>query len=266
MKRYLRVETGKFLKDSEYDANFEAERAENHAAAYEGLLVGEEACGLFLSSEIFISRVNALLKSGKKVGVITPYLTPEREDALAKMLESLRPAEIVVNDVGALWLVRQSKHTPVIGRLLTRQQTDPVILSFYQPQPSRVVLRESECVRLEHAPPPASLTGRLTGSPVFSAASVFLSGYETMTVMMDWPPQGMMDKIPREFSVLWSIDEVLVAVLPCQGCEACPERETYIGMTRARIPVYRKRNVCYFKPAENPLITPANSSYNAFDF
>ena len=226
---------------------------------YDRVYIGDEGCSRFLSSPDFLRRINELVSSGTKVGIIASYLTPEREANFIRLLETLpEPMEIIVNDVGALRLVSNSRHTPAIGRLLVRQNTDPAIYSFYKEQPERVVRSGQDRARLTYVAPSVALTRHLVGSTVFSseAASIFLAEFscanEKMTVMMDLLPQGMPDKIPDGFRVLLNTGNILVSVLPCHSCESCSNQEVSIGKTRANVPIYRKRNICYYKYSDLP--------------
>lgn len=231
---------------------------------FDRIYIGDETCGSFLASGNFTRQVNAAISSGKRVGIILPYLTPERETQLVRLLNHLaQPVDIVVNDAGAFRIVRQSGHTPIIGRLLARQNTDPAILSFYQSHPGRIVYNGMERAVLEHMRPSQSLTAHLTGSPVFSdeTAALFLSGCEKMTVMLDLLPHGMPEKIPKHYTVLLNMGSVLVSVLPCRSCAGCPDEEVVLGTTRANAPIYRRKNACYYKPFELIGKSPAIPDY-----
>ena len=222
---------------------------------YDRVFIGDEACGGFLPTSGFLSQIDAYASSGYKVGIVTPYLTPEWEIDFIALLEKLtNSTEIVVNDVGAFRLVQKSKHIPIIGRLLMRQNTDPAIHSFFRDQPTRDVYDYNDYVRLIHADPPQALADHFASSPMFSteATALFLSGREEMTVMMDRPPRGMPAEVPRHMRVMLNMDDVLVSILPCRSCADCPNEEVLLGKTRANIPIYRKRNTCYYKAADAP--------------
>jgi len=232
---------------------------------YDGIFIGNEVCGEFLSPtglDDFIDELNFYGAAGHNVGIIAPYLTPEREINFIALLKKLsRPTEIAANDVGAFRLIEKSGHIPVLGRLLTKQNTDPAIISFYQKQPDRIVYDVIEPVRLIHADPPKELTEHFKGSPVFSkeAANLFLGGREEITVMMDMPPHGIPDEIPERYRVMLNIDDILVSVLPCRSCENCPKKEIFLGKTRADVAIYRKRNLCYYKLSDAPVLNENSS-------
>ncbi|MCL2337249.1 MAG: hypothetical protein FWC60_07495 [Firmicutes bacterium] len=215
--------------------------------------MGSEVCGNFLSSGDFLNAFNAYIWAGHQVGIIAPYLTPKREISFITWLENLsNRTEIVVNDVGAFRLVQKSKHIPIPGRLLMRQNTDPVIPSFFQSQPDRDVYDGADYVRLKHSKPSQALTVHLQNSPVFSpeASALFLADREEITVMMDQLPQGLPAEIPRQYRVMLNTDNILVTVLPCRSCADCPQEEMLLGRVRTNIPIYRKRNACYYKLAD----------------
>lgn len=220
---------------------------------YERVFVGDEACGRFLSSSDFIDEINVHAETGQHIGIISPYLTPEMEKDFITMLGSLNSqTEIVVNDVGAFRLVRKSKHNPILGRLLTRQNTDPAIASFSRFQSDRIILEGAEKILLKHKAPPPELSERFTVSPVFSkeAAALFLSGYSRMTVMLDRLPHGMPHEIPENYSVMLNMENILISVMPCRSCYNCPQKEVLLGTVREKIKIYRKRNTIYYKYSE----------------
>jgi len=221
---------------------------------FDRVFIGSETCGCFLSSPGFPDEIKEYVLSGHEVGIISPFLTPEREISFIALLKSLsgatgRAMEVVVNDVGAFRLVQNNGHTPIIGRLLMRQNTDPAIPSFFRRQPDRDVYDYTDYVRLMHANPPQALADHFAGSPVFSkeAAALFLAGREELTVMMDIPPLGLPAEVPERFRVMLNMDDVLVSVLPCRSCDGCPEEETQLGRMRAGVPIYRRKSLCYYK-------------------
>jgi hypothetical protein len=244
--------------------------------AWDRVYIGDEGCGRFLSSPDFRARLRLLLASGVPVGIIAPVLTPDTEPLFKALLDELaEPLEVVVNDVGAYRMVGNSIHSRVLGRLLARQNTDPAIVQFLQPQAERQVLVEGEPALLRYAPPPDTLMRHFRTTPLFSdvaaagptargdapvrtaapaaataGATAGGDGHARTKVMLDFPPHGLPDTIPPQFSVLLSQDEVLVALLPCKDCATCPQTETKIGETRARVPLYRRRTTCYYKRQE----------------
>jgi len=217
------------------------------------VFIGDEACGLFLSGEALPLWIDEIIGSGKGAGIVLPYLTPEREEDFIKLLGRLaRPVKIAVNDFGAFRLVRQSAHTLVIGRLLAKQNTDPAIITFYEDQPGRIVYDGMERAKLTHAAPPESLTAHFTGVPAFSdeTAALFLAGGGEISIILDRLPHGLPASVPGGFNVLLNTENILVSILPCRSCEGCPDKETYVGATRAGAPIYRRRNTCYCKYSE----------------
>lgn len=223
-------------------------------SGYDRLYIGDEACGRFLTDGVLPRRLHSVTSAGKRAGVIVPYLTPERETDFLRLLDQLHdPVDMVVNDAGAFRLIQRSIHTPILGRLLVRQNTDPAIASFFRDQPRRLVYDGTEPAVLEHVNPPHSLAVHFSGSPVFSdrTAALFLSGRETMTVMLDILPHGMPKQLPDNYTAILNTENILVSVLPCRSCEGCPDSEVLLGKTRANVPIYRKRNTCYYKLSES---------------
>jgi hypothetical protein len=223
------------------------------ANKFDMILIGDESCGKILTSSLFLNNVSYLMESGIDFAVITPYLTPEKEERFNKFLKNLpKPAKIVVNDVGAFQTVKKSSHIPIIGRLLMRQNTDPSILSFYQDHPDKIIKSGDNYAILKHIPPSKTMTEHLKSSPLFSeeAMKIFAPESEKTAVIMDLLPYGMPEKIPERLSVILNTDNILISVLPCNSCHCCPAAETFIGMTRNSIPIYRKKNVCYYKRSD----------------
>ncbi len=219
----------------------------------DGIWIGSEVCDEFLSSPDLLKRMDFYASAGYQAGIIMPYLTPEREELFISLLNRLsQPTEIVVNDVGALFLTQESIHIPVIGRLMMRQMSDPAILSFYHNQSERLINDGSGVSKLVHVDPPPPLTRHLVDSPLFSeeAAAILLSVRTEVTVMMDWLPHGMPVRIPDHIRVMLNTEDILVSVLPCTDCRTCPAAETLVGKTRGLYNIYRKKNICYYKRCE----------------
>jgi hypothetical protein len=221
---------------------------------FDRIFFGDEGCDLFLYDSEFQERINHFLLSGTPIGLIAPFLTPESEQPFRNLLGNLRlPIEVVVNDIGAYKIARESLHKPILGRLLSRQASDPEIIRFCKPQPDRIVYYDRTPARLRYSPPHTTLMERFRDSPLFSdeAAEVFLGDYPEMQVMCDMLPHGIPDSLPPKYSIMLHLEEVLVSMLPCQhNCRDCPQKEVKIGETRSRNPIYRKRNTCYYKFSE----------------
>ncbi len=214
------------------------------------IFIGDEGCGRFMESGTLSDYMKNMHKKGIPVGIITPFLMPEREKRLISFLEQLeKQTEVVVNDIGSFCLVKGSGHTPIIGRLLTKQKTDPSIHQFYHQQPERKILVNGEKGFLRYAPPSETLSKYFRDIPIFSemALEVLLKDRDRIMVMLDMPPHGMPETVPGGVEVMLSGKNVLVSMLPCVNCAACPQEETYIGTNRSGIPIYRKRNTCYYK-------------------
>jgi len=215
--------------------------------------LGSEGCGIFMESGSLSDDVKYLRKNGVSVGLIIPFLTPEREKNFKRLLAGLeKKTEVAVNDMGAFCLVEKSGHTPIIGRLLTKQQTDPAICRFYIRQPERKVLSDSAKAFLRHIPPSERLERYFRDIPVFSnaASEVFLQNRNCIAVILDMPAHGLPETVPKGFEIILHKSSVITAVLPCVKCSDCPMEETYIGTTRSGVPIYRKRNICYYKPPD----------------
>ncbi len=102
---------------------------------------GHETCERLLPSRPkamdFANRVAS--RPGTKISLVTPFLTPKglsRALALVRdLLDRLGELEVVCSDWGLLHcLGRHGLATPVLGRLLTAQITDPRIIRIMDPR------------------------------------------------------------------------------------------------------------------------------------
>ena len=219
-------------------------------ARFARVYLGEEGCGLFLSSPGFLRRVLALMAEGRAVTVVTPALTPQRERDLAALLQKLpAPTEVVAGDIGAFALIAQAGHIPIAGRLMSRQSTDPAIAGFTQTQQARVVQTADGPRRLEHRPPPDELMEHFCTPPILSAGSLqvlqSLAGGPPR-VELDAPPHGLPQNFPQDISVSLHADECLLAVAACHGCEDCPQEPVPAGAARTGMPLHRHKNLLLY--------------------
>ncbi|MCL2813437.1 MAG: hypothetical protein FWD23_02435 [Oscillospiraceae bacterium] len=217
---------------------------------------GSEGCGIFMESGSLYEDIEYLRKRNISVGFVIPFLMPEREKNFKKLLMKLKDkTEIVVNDMGAFRLVEESGHTPIIGRLLTKQQTDPAIRKFYRNQPERKVLVSGGKALLRYASPPETLEKNFRGIPIFSnaASDVFLKNRNCISVILDVPMHGLPEKVPDAFEIILHKSNVMVAVLPCLNCADCPDKDIYIGILRSGVSIYRRGNICCYKLSDRRL-------------
>lgn len=219
-------------------------------ARFARVYLGEEGCGLFLSSQSFLRRVLALMEEGRAVTVVTPILTPEGERDLAVLLRALPvPTEVVAGDIGAFALIAKAGHIPIAGRLMSRQSTDPAIAGFARPQPPRTVLTADGPRRLEHRPPPNDLMEHFRTPPILSAGALqvlqALAGGPPR-VELDAPPHGLPYSMPENVTVSLHADECLLAVAACHGCADCPQEPAPAGATRTGTPLHRHKNLLLY--------------------
>jgi hypothetical protein len=216
--------------------------------------IGDEVCGKFMLSGELLDALTMAADKGDSPVFVAPFLTTETEEGFASLLDKLQcSVAVAVNDLGALSLVLESKHAPVIGRLLTRQNTDPAIFGFMTPQRDRAVYDRGMPALLKYAPPPEALMNHFRDISLFCGAlfELFPALKPPVRVMLDKPPHGLPKSVPDEFMPVYRNDDVLVSVLPCSDCESCPREEVFLGKTRAGVDLFRKRGVCYYKNREN---------------
>lgn len=225
------------------------------------LYIGHEGCGRLLQEEL--SRQAAYLSSlERRFSVVVPFLTPDIEATFPAFLRQLPlEAEVVVNDVGAFLLAAEAGFVPVLGRLLSRQHTDPAIASFQIPLASRVVQTPEGAALLTHTPPPESLWTQWQTPSIFSEGTLdaFRRLVPGMPLRMeiDHPPHGLPEKGPST-PVTLHCGEAILSVLPCHqsDCENCSPCLRQAGQTRTGMPLVRRRNLYGYR-TEQPSILPA---------
>lgn len=225
------------------------------------LYIGHEGCQRMLQGEI--PRQAAHLSSlGRRFSVVVPFLTPTIEAAFPAFLGQLSPdAEVIVNDAGAFLLAAEAGFAPVLGRLLSRQHTDPAIATFQTPAPSRAVQTAEGPVLLTHSPPPMSLWTQWQTPPIFAEGMLaafhrFVPGMP-LRVEVDCPPHGLPEEGPG-LPVTLHCGEAILSVLPCRpaDCEDCFPAPRQAGHTRTGTPLVRWRNLYGYR-TELPPILPA---------
>lgn len=118
-----------------------------HAGACDRVYYGSEFCQNLIPHPADLERVlDAAETKGRGFTLVTPYVTDEGIRKLEELFNALSgrdKAEVVFNDWGVFSLLRSSYPaiTPVLGRLLTKQQRDPlardVIFNRQKPVRSR---------------------------------------------------------------------------------------------------------------------------------
>jgi hypothetical protein len=84
--------------------------------------IGSETCMADMPN---ITQINRLAKSNK-VTLVTPFVTDFEMLALEKIFKNVSNIEVVFNDWGVFELLKKYKKlTPVLGRFLTKQRSDP---------------------------------------------------------------------------------------------------------------------------------------------
>lgn len=225
------------------------------------LYIGHEGCGRILSEEL-IQRAAYLSSLGRRCSVVIPFLTPDIEAAFPVFLRQLPPeAEVIVNDAGAFLLAAEAGVVPVVGRLLSRQHTDPAIATFQTPTVSRVVHSQAGPALLTHTPPPTSLWTQWQTPPIFSEGVLdafrrFAPGI-SLRVEIDCPPHGLPESGPS-VPVTLHCGEAILSILPCRAadCEGCSPALQQAGHTRTGMPLVRRRNLFGYR-TEQPPVLPA---------
>lgn len=211
--------------------------------------LGDEICPLTLEPA-FLLGVNSLLARGIAVTVVTPLLRQQNLPGFAALLGGLcQPVEIAVNDIGGLLLLRHSSHTPVLGRLFSRQHTDPAIAGFCTPQSPRTVWHGDGITRLTHIQPPSALWRHWQTPWIFSDAALALyrqHSSQPPRIEIDAVTQGFPANAPNA-DVTVHLSETLAAVCACnKNCSRCPTAAVPAGQTRAGVPLYRRRASLFY--------------------
>lgn len=225
------------------------------------LYIGHEGCGR-IWTDTLPRQVTHLWSLERRFSVVVPFLTPDIEAVFPAFLGQLPPdTEVVVNDVGAFLLTVEAGFVPVLGRLLSRQHTDPAIASFQTPLASRMVQTSEGAALLTHTPPPESLWTQWQTPPIFSKDALatfqrFAPG-ASFRMEIDCPPHGLPAKGPAT-PVTLHCGEAIVSVLPCRetDCDGCSPALRQAGQTRTGTPLVRRRNL-YGYPTESPPSLPA---------
>ena len=251
---------------------------------------GHETCAQRLPS---IARAAELCRraadGGTAVTLVLPCLT-ERGMAVglrlvAHLVATFESLEVVASDWGLLRELSLRKlATPVVGRLLTAQHTDPRILRVVAPRSGvpgdrAVHPRETPTAALRHA---IHLDGTLcdvewrSPSPalVEHYRSCWIDRQEVMALLQDWgihscelsnTPQGIVFGRVAGWSCSLHVPEVLVAVMrQCPGpgedmagpapCATCTGDRGEIPWSCDTLPVpfFRRDNALYYRWARQP--------------
>jgi len=90
---------------------------------YDRLYFGTEFCHLLIPN---ISEYKKL--THKNITLVFPPIYEKSLKKVDKILQLFKKTEVVFNDWGTYNLIKKHNHIPVLGRLLTNQQTDPRII------------------------------------------------------------------------------------------------------------------------------------------
>lgn len=225
------------------------------------LYIGHEGCRRMLP-DVLLQQAMHLLSLGRRFSLVIPFLTPAIEADFPTFLRQLPPeTEVVANDAGAFLLAVEAGFTPALGRLLSRQHTDPAIATFQTSTASRVVQTQNGPALLAHTPPPESLWTQWQTPPVFSAGTLevfrrFVPGVP-LRVEIDCPPHGLPEKGPMT-PVTLHCGEAILSATPCHAadCVACSPALRQAGYTRTGTQVLRRRNLYGYR-TEQPEALPA---------
>lgn len=137
-------------------------------AGADRIYFGHETCFHHLPSSGDVPRLAAMIKEKEtKATFVTPFLTDNELPVVCRliglMLDELAELEVVCSDWGLLHYIYKHKHgTPVIGRLLAGQATDPRVMRILASQPSsgprRVRHLDGTRCTLKKKPPSPALT------------------------------------------------------------------------------------------------------------
>jgi hypothetical protein len=197
--------------------------------------LGCETCeGMLPDIQRMAACLGAVVASGRQVSLVTPLVTDAGLDRITALLDAFasaaRPLEVVCNDWGVLEAVRQYDYcTPVIGRLLSRQSTDPRWASISagkeQKQFEKEVLHlDGTVAHLTYRPPSEALLRHLRRPAVMDRSVLdFLSTLGVNRFEVSNPLQGLELDVPDGWHVSLHLPRVIVAVQRCPdaGSASC---------------------------------------------
>jgi hypothetical protein len=238
------------------------------------IYLGTETCQRLLPSrEILVRSAADLKNAGRSFTFVIPFVGESAFRGLEALLGALEKtfpeSEAVCNDWGVLCLVAEGTGlTPVIGRLLVRQKTDPRLAMLddkaYQESGERDVRhRDGTVARLKHLLPDPTLVESLEQVPLDGPDfPVFLKRYRVDRMEINNTLQGIR---ARGVKLGLHVPDVLVAVArtcrdfpesaPSGGdcsagsCSGEPTIRLYPGFP---VPLYRKDNALFYLNAEYP--------------
>ena len=189
------------------------------------------------------------------LSIMIPPVTPELDPFMTQLLVKIKDRqniELSLNDWGTLYRCSILKKNGKLqadltaGVLLSGQDTDPLLSSFYYPQPSRTVFTGDHGdipASAVWAPPSEMLTRHWRTPSVFAAASLLktlgITRLELCSQPLPFPEES-----PGLSVTL--IRESIVSVFPCKGnCRNCHSPSIRRGSTA----ILRSRNLYLAPPA-----------------
>lgn len=238
---------------------------------------GHETCQHLLPSlQTAIDLAERVRDSGQPLTLVTPLLTNNGIDQAQRLIDSLLgllgKLEVVCSDWGLLDLLgRHQVGTPIVGRLLTAQSTDPRIIRILTPPAATAARRrvrhlDGTICELQYAPPPPGLALHyrscwLDKPPVID----FLMGCGVHRAEISNPSHGIeLTGLPG-LSYSLHMPEILVAIMrycPASGedfnhtalCQSnnCDRTETIWHLDGVPVQIFRRGNGLYYRQPQLP--------------
>ena len=185
------------------------------------------------------------------VTVMVPPVTPDLEPAAGALICRLknRPdTELSLNDWGTLTCCSRMKKEGALradltaGVLLSGQDTDPLLSSFYHPQPAGLVYaggEEDAPLKAVWAPPSKTLTRHWRTPSIFALAELLkqlgVSRIELSGQALPLPEEG--PGLPVTL-----IREAVVSIFPCRhDCRTCSGPD----IRRGHVMLHHERNMLF---------------------
>ena len=192
------------------------------------IYLGCESCENMLPGSILMSTcINHLHADKREITLVTPLVTAQGLGKITGLLDALvkvgRSLEVVCNDWGVFeCILRYEFCTPVIGRLLSRQSTDPRYLSITDSRvqsnfEKNVLHSDGTEARLTYRPPTQALLRHLRRPAIMNRELLqFLSTLGVNRFEISNLLQGVELIVPDDWHVSLHVPKVIVALKRCR--------------------------------------------------
>ena len=192
------------------------------------IYLGDEACEKRLPPAADMEdHIRSLVSSGHPVTLVTPWISESglrgMDDLLTRLAKPPVPIELVVNDWGVLQSIKPYKYlTPVIGRLLCGQSSDPRLADGenedYQKRFEKTIYdRHGTPGRLKYHPPSQLFTCHIQSPAIIHPhVLAYLAGLNISRIEVSHLRQGLHLELPKGWQASLVTPQVLVSLKRCR--------------------------------------------------